>query len=391
MQGFLNAFLDTLGRYLPNVIGALIILAGGWLLTVGIRKIVAKLLKKLKVDERLSRRSGDTLNVEGLLTSLLYYVLLLFVLLLTLEALGVKGVLDPIKNMLNGFFGILPNVVAAILIAVVGYVIAKILANAVLVLGKGLDRLAKRAGLSEKVQLGKLVSQIVFVLIFVPVLISAIGALKIDVISIPAMNMLGTFMASIPDILAAAIIIAVAFVVGRFVANILAELLKSLGADTLPDKIGATHFVAKGRDFSRFCANVAFFFIMLTASVSAAEKLSIPLLASALDSLLVFAGQIALGLVILAVGNYLATLAYHAISQNADNLALAKLARISILGLILAMGLKAMGIADAIVNLAFGLTLGAVAVAVALSFGLGGRDAAGRQMEYWLAKFRKEK
>ena len=48
------------------------------------------------------------------------------------------------------------------------------------------------------------------------------------------------------------------------------------------------------------------------------------------------------------------------------------------MGLVLAMGLKAMGIADSIVNLAFGLTLGAVAVAFALSFGLGGQEAAAR-------------
>jgi hypothetical protein len=52
------------------------------------------------------------------------------------------------------------------------------------------------------------------------------------------------------------------------------------------------------------------------------------------------------------------------------------------------MGLRAMGIADDIVNLAFALILGAVAVAFALSFGLGGREAAGRQMEHWLKKFR---
>lgn len=49
-----------------------------------------------------------------------------------------------------------------------------------------------------------------------------------------------------------------------------------------------------------------------------------------------------------------------------------------------------MGIADHIVNLAFGLTVGSVAVAVALAFGLGGREAAGRQMEHWLAKLRRE-
>ena len=61
-----------------------------------------------------------------------------------------------------------------------------------------------------------------------------------------------------------------------------------------------------------------------------------------------------------------------------------------ILGMVIAMGLRAMGVADDIVHLAFGLTLGAIAVAVALSFGLGGREAAGKQMEHWLGKLRGE-
>jgi hypothetical protein len=65
------------------------------------------------------------------------------------------------------------------------------------------------------------------------------------------------------------------------------------------------------------------------------------------------------------------------------------LVRALIIGLVLAMGLRAMGIADSIVNLAFGLTLGAVAVAFALSFGLGGREAAGRLLEHWLSKLRR--
>ena len=54
------------------------------------------------------------------------------------------------------------------------------------------------------------------------------------------------------------------------------------------------------------------------------------------------------------------------------------------------MGLRQMGIADDIVNLAFGLLLGAIAVAVALAFGLGARDIAGRQVEGWLGQLRSD-
>ena len=102
--------------------------------------------------------------------------------------------------------------------------------------------------------------------------------------------------------------------------------------------------------------------------------------------------MIELGGAILAIGFWLANLAYDAIQRASGEkrLGLARLARVAIIALVIAMGLRAMGIADDIVNLAFGLTLGAVAVAIALSFGLGGREAAGRQMEHWLSQLRKD-
>jgi hypothetical protein len=62
---------------------------------------------------------------------------------------------------------------------------------------------------------------------------------------------------------------------------------------------------------------------------------------------------------------------------------LALAGRIAILVLSGAMALRQMGLANEIVNLAFGLLLGAIAVAVALAFGLGGRDIAARQLERW--------
>jgi hypothetical protein len=347
-------------------------------------------LKKLQVDKRVESKSGEHLAVEPLISGLVYYLVLLFALLLALGALGIEGVLDPLKNLVQGFLVIVPNLVAAVVIGVVGYVVARICANAILVVGKGLDNLASRAGISEKVQLARLVSQIVFLLVFVPILISALGVLRIEAISEPATEMLAVFMAAIPDIFAAALILAVAYVLGRWVTNILREVLESLGADSWPEKLGAGCLLGPERHFSRFCAQVAFFFILLAAGVSAVEKLRIDLLAGALNDLLFFASQVLLGLVILLVGNYLATLAYQALSRTPERTGLANIVRYAILALVVAMGLKAMGIADDIVNLAFGLALGSVAVALALAYGLGGREAAGRHLDGCLTRLRGE-
>ncbi len=132
---------------------------------------------------------------------------------------------------------------------------------------------------------------------------------------------------------------------------------------------------------------------MLFATVEAANRLGFSQLSDLVAMFIQFGGQVLLVMGIIAVGFWLSNLAYNTLLglHGQGSASLANIARFAILGLVLAMGLKAMGIADDIVNLAFGLTLGALAVAVALSFGLGGREAAGRQMEHWLSRLRGEK
>jgi hypothetical protein len=58
--------------------------------------------------------------------------------------------------------------------------------------------------------------------------------------------------------------------------------------------------------------------------------------------------------------------------------------RYAVIALAVAMGLRFMGLANEIVNLAFGLILGSAAIACALAFGLGGREAASRMLAKWM-------
>lgn len=389
IRQFLDPLLETLGKYLPSAFGALLLFLLGLLIASLLRKGTAKLLSTMKIDDRLSARIGEEVSIEKFTTSLVYFITMLWVLLLTLDVLGVKGVLDPVMNMFNGFLAIFPNIVAALLIAFVGYVISKIVASAVEVLAKGLDNLSPKLGLSTDMSPSSLLAQIVFIVIFIPVLISALDALKIDAISVPATEMLAALLIAIPRILAAALILAIAYIVGRFVTATVIELLQNLGTDSLPAKIGLQGFIGEKTSFAKLCGNVGFFFIMLAALVSAVEQLAMPQLSEIFREVLGFASQILIGLIILVVGNFVANLTYNTLVKSPDNQGIATIVRIAIVGLAIAMGLRAMGIADDIVNLAFGLILGAVAVTIALSFGLGGREAAGKQMEYWLGKLRK--
>jgi hypothetical protein len=126
--------------------------------------------------------------------------------------------------------------------------------------------------------------------------------------------------------------------------------------------------------------------IMLFASVEALRLLGFESVADLVTQFTAFASQVILGLIIFAIGLYLANLAARTVQASGAAQAglLAMAARVSVLVLAGAMGLRQMGLANEIINVAFGLLLGAIAVAVALAFGLGGRELAARELEEWL-------
>ncbi len=86
----------------------------------------------------------------------------------------------------------------------------------------------------------------------------------------------------------------------------------------------------------------------------------------------------------------MANLAFNVINSSGNPQAriLGQVARVAIIALVSAMALQQIGVASDIVNLAFGLLLGAIAVAIALAFGLGGRDIAHEQVREWLNSFK---
>jgi hypothetical protein len=294
--------------------------------------------------------------------------------------------------MVDKTIGIIPNLFAAALVGVAGWFVAKVLRDLVsnLLLAAGLDRLGQKAGLKETVSLSRLTGIIVFIFVFIPALIAALNAAKIEAISGPATDMLALIMNAIPNIFAAVLIILITYYVARLAASLLVNLLEGMDFDAIPEKIGIGQAFDGELTASKLVGRIIVFFAMLFAAVEAANRLGFTEVREIVSLFIQFGGQILLGSVILAVGVWLANLAHQGILRvsGEQSRAMAGLGRIAILALIVAMGLRAMGIANDIVIIAFGLTLGAVAVAIALSFGLGGREAAGRQMEHWLSKLR---
>ncbi|MEM9772741.1 MAG: mechanosensitive ion channel, partial [Cyanobacteria bacterium P01_D01_bin.73] len=130
--------------------------------------------------------------------------------------------------------------------------------------------------------------------------------------------------------------------------------------------------------------------ILLFAAVPAVDGLQVPILTTLSAELPAIFFQVMTGVLIFAVGLYLANLTFRIIATagSRQSMVLAQAARVAIIAFVAAMALQQIGIATDIVNLAFGLLLGAIAVAIAIAFGLGGRDVAADEIRTWLQDFK---
>ena len=377
--------------YLPRLVAGTALVLVAWLLATLLRAGAVKLLEKTDLDESLSAQAGMEPMSKNVGNVLFWLVILLFIPAI-LGAYDLQGLLSPVQTMVDKVLAMLPNVFAALVIGFVGWLLAKVMRGLVtnLLAAAGVDRAGHSAGLDQSVLLSRVIGTLVFIFIFVPTLIGALDALKIDSISKPATEMLAQILNAIPHLVAAGLILVLTYYVAKFASALVSRLLAGMGFDALPGKIGLAGAFGELKA-SALVGMVLMFFAMLFATVEAANQLQFTQVRDLITTFVRFGADVLLGAAILLIGFWLANLAYAAIVKaSGENIStLARIARIAILGLVTAMGLRAMGIADDIVNIAFGLTFGAVAVAVALSFGLGGREAAGRQMEYWLSKLRR--
>ncbi|MCG3882940.1 mechanosensitive ion channel [Psychrobacter sp. Ps3] len=388
-------FANMVGQvlsFIPNLIAAIAIGIIGWVVATVARTALNTALSKTTMDERLSAQAGVK-PMSSTIADMVYWFILLIVLTIVLGQLELDGLFAPLTNMVDKIFSFLPNIIIAGVVFVVGYIIAKVVRGIVtnLVSTFNVQELASKAGLSEENSLPNIAGSLAFLVVIIPTIIAALNALKIEVIARPATNMLNKIMEALPNIFMAAAILIVTYYVVRMVANIIKGLLENTEVNRLPAKVGLQEMMGEKR-VSDVVGYAIVFFAMLFAAVAAADLLGFEPISAIITMFIAFGANIILGAIILFIGFWLANIIAGVVERSEQGSQfLANIVRVLIMGLVLAMGLKAMGIADSIVNLAFGLTLGAVAVAFALSFGLGGQEAAARLLRKMQDKMDKER
>lgn len=377
-----NQFTGSLGK----PISAIIIIILGWFIARLFKKLTKKIANKSGLDNKLS---NSKINFGELIGKLVYFLVMIFVFMLALDKLGMNSVLEPVKGLLNGFTNFIPNIVGAGLVGYIGYMLATIVSELVGLSGETIQKFVPKLRLPENINLVSILKKVVFIFIFIPLLISALNILNINSVSEPATDMLQSFFSAIPKVLVATLIMIVFVVGGKFLSSLLKDLLDSLNLNEVLKSANLSSFVGKA-NAEKLIANIVYAFIVLFGLITAIDKLEFAKLSEIMNTIVNLSGNILFGLVILAIGNWLANIASKNFLKSDENPFVGSIIKVAILAIFLAIGLRRMGIADDIINLAFGITLGAVALTVVLSFGLGGREAAGKQMEKILNKFNKK-
>lgn len=395
----LNNLLAIIFVYLPRLVGAAILVLIAWLVATVLRTVLLGVFTGMRLDQRVAGGAGSTPpkgpTLSRSLAEAVYYLVFLFFLPTILEALGFTGLLLPVQHLLDVILAFIPNLFAAALLLLIGWFVARLVQRIVssLLAAAGLDRFSERVGIAAALggqTLSSLIGLVLYILILLPVVIAALQTLQLAAITTPAAAMLTLILGEIPKLLAAGLTVAIAYVIGRVLAPIVANLLAAAGFDSLPARLGIGRAATTGRTPSAVVGQLVLVALVLFALISALETIGFVEVAVLFTQFTRLAGHVLLGLVIFAIGLYLARLAATAVraSGSANAGLLAAIAQGAILVLVGAMALQEMGIGAEIITIAFSLTLGSIAVAAAVAFGVGGRQVAGQELERFVQRRR---
>lgn len=362
-----------------RVATALAVLLVTWLLAKLAKWGFAKLVDRVEFFQK-GTSSGDSVGQSlGKIVSLMIW---LFGLIALLQLFGLSGVLQPIQTLLNEAMGYIVNIAGAAIFFFVGSIIARIVRQIVETALQTLDfdKWASKGGVDAVTgehRLSRTIGAVIYALILILVAIGALQALGISSISDPASDMLRKIFVAIPNIIVAAMILGIGMLIARWAGDMLRETLPGLGIDR---SIAALEIMPAGSTASTLISRVVQIGILLFFAIMATRTLNFPEITAILDQVLQLGGRVVFGGVIIAFGFLIASFLARIVAGTSEGGLAPGVVRYATLVLFTAMGLKFMGIADSIIELAFGALVVGAAAAGALAFGLGGREAAARKL-----------
>src|SRR5687767_8734773 len=203
----------------------------------------------------------------------------------------------------------------------------------------------------------------------------------------------------LPNLFFAIAIILLGCVICNVIKRIVVRVLKLCQFDILAERAGIKQILDRGgirQSASDIVGLLVFWFLFLIAIVTTLETLNLSGATDTLHTIYLYIPKIVAALVVLILGLYLASLLETVTRTSLANAglqqagAIGRAAYVGTVVFVVAGIFEILDIASEIVIWAFILVFGAVCLALALAFGLGGREVAGRHLEKWLERKKNE-
>ena len=202
----------------------------------------------------------------------------------------------------------------------------------------------------------------------------------------------------IPNLLGALVIVFAGYLLAKLLERLADKALRSIGLNNMLARAGLMEAVERSGSHvnpTRVVSNLVFWLVMFAGILFAANALGLESLASVFGELVSYIPSVIAAIVIILVGIILGQFVGGLIAASAGALhggrALARIGSGGVILLAVFMALQELGIATDIVTTAFAILFGAIALALALAFGLGGRELAGEITREWYERYKKER
>src|SRR5512141_320774 len=203
---------------------------------------------------------------------------------------------------------------------------------------------------------------------------------------------------TLPALLGALVILFAGYLLAKVLERLTERGLRRIRLNHMLQRGGVIQAVERSGTHvnpTRVLANLVFWLVMFTVILLAANALGLDSLANVVSTLVSYIPSVIAAIVIILVGIVLGGFVGGLISASAGALhggrALARVGRGGVILLAIFMALQELGIATDIVTTAFAILFGAIALAMALAFGLGNRELAGQVTREWYEQYRAER
>jgi hypothetical protein len=211
-----------------------------------------------------------------------------------------------------------------------------------------------------------------------------------NLVAEPVRQMLTKILAYLPILLGALVILIVGWIIAKAIRRAIDWLLKMVRFDTLADKAGISEILRKGNlkiSAREVVSGIVYWLIIIMVLVMTVDALGLPKASDVLASLFAYVPNVIAALLVLVVAMFLASFVSGIVRTAAGNANLPKpeifasISRWAIIIFAATVSLEQLGIASLLVTTTFNIILGGICLALALAFGLGGKDVAAKYLE----------